>query len=158
MEINVLIEEGLIVKTGVDWFQSVMEKTLLAENIPTNIEISLVITGQEQIRELNREYRGKDRPTDVLSFALQENKEGGEAEAFIGPPDGLLHLGEIIISHPQAEIQALERKHSIKKELAILIIHGILHILGYDHEQKEMGPAMAAREKEILALLGKDIL
>lgn len=156
MEINVLIEEGIWVEAGADWLQVIMEKTLLAENVPTTIEISLMITGQEQIQALNRDYRGKDQPTDVLSFALQENREG--EEAFIGPPDGLLHLGEIIISYPQAEIQAAERGHSVKKELAELIVHGVLHILGYDHEKVEMAPAMIAREKAIMALLEGDIL
>jgi probable rRNA maturation factor len=158
MEINVLIEEGITAATGADWLQGIMEKTLLAEQVPTNIEISLMITGQEQIQALNRDYRGKDQPTDVLSFAMQENREGEDAEAFIGPPDGLAHLGEIIISYPQAEIQAAERGHSVKKELAELIVHGILHILGYDHEKVEMEPAMTAREKTILALLERDIL
>jgi len=158
MEMNVLIEEGIMVEAGADWLQVIMEKTLLAENVPTTIEISLMITGQEQMQALNRDYRGKDQPTDVLSFALQENREGEEAEAFIGPPDGLLHLGEIIISYPQAEIQAAERGHSVKKELAELIVHGVLHILGYDHEKVEMEPAMTAREKAIIALLKEDIL
>ncbi len=157
MEINVLIEEELMVEAGADWLQAIMEKTLLAENVPSTIEISLVITGQEQIQTLNRDYRGKDQPTDVLSFALQENKEG-EAEAFIGAPDGLLHLGEIIISYPQAEIQAVEGGHSVKKELAELIVHGVLHILGYDHEKVDMEPAMTNREKIIMALLEGEIL
>jgi probable rRNA maturation factor len=158
MEINVLIEEGIVVEAGADWLQRIMEKTLQAENVPSTVEISLVLTGQEQIQALNRDYRGKDQPTDVLSFALQENKEGEEMEAFIGPPDGLLHLGEIIISYPQAEIQAAERGHSVKKELAELIVHGILHILGYDHEKVDLEPTMTAREKAIMVLLEGDLL
>ena len=149
MEINVLIEEGLEVDPDAEWMQKVMEKTLLAEDVPPNSEISLVITGQERIRELNRQYRGLDRPTDVLSFSLSEKPES-EPEAFIGPPDGLLHLGEVIISFPQAAAQAEERGHSVRREMAILIIHGVLHILGYDHEKEEMEPAMTAREKAIL--------
>ena len=157
MEINVLIEDGMEVETGADWLQRIMEKTLLAENVPTTVEISLVITGQEQIQALNRDYRGKDQPTDVLSFAMQETKEGEEPEAFIGPPDGLLHLGEVIISYPQAVLQAAEKGHSLKKELAVLIVHGVLHILGYDHEKEEMEPAMSAREKSILGLLAEDL-
>ena len=76
---------------------------------------------------------------------------------FIGPPDGLLHLGEVIISYPQAVIQAREHRHSIKREMAILIVHGVLHILGYDHEKPKMEPAMSAKEKEILAELEKEI-
>ncbi len=152
MEINILIEEGIEVEAGADWLQGIMEKTLLAENVPSTIEISLVVSGQEQIQALNRDYRGKDQPTDVLSFAMQENKEG-EDQSFIGPPDGLLHLGEVIISYPQAVLQAGERGHSVKKEMAALIVHGLLHILGYDHEKAAMEPAMTAREKAILNLL-----
>jgi probable rRNA maturation factor len=157
MEINVLIEDEIKVETGADWLQNILEKTLMAENVPPAVEISLVITGQEQIQALNRDYRGKDRPTDVLSFAMQETKEGEEPEAFIGPPDGLLHLGEVIISYPQAVLQAAERGHSVKNEIAILIVHGVLHILGYDHEKEEMAPAMSAREKTILDLLAEDL-
>ena len=75
MEINVLIEEGIEVEPDAEWMQGIIEKTLIAENIPPNSEISLLITGQERIQELNREYRGKDQPTDVLSFSMSEQKE-----------------------------------------------------------------------------------
>jgi probable rRNA maturation factor len=156
MEINILIEDGIETQPGAEWLQQVMEKALLAENMPPHIEISLVITGQERMQELNREYRGQDRPTDVLSFAMSESSED-EPVAFIGPPDGLLHLGEIIVSYPQAVIQAQEHGHTIKREMAILIVHGVLHILGYDHEKAEMEPAMLDREKAILAGLEKEI-
>jgi probable rRNA maturation factor len=158
VEINVLIEEGIEVETDPEWLQKVVEKTLRAENAPSSVEISLVITGQERIRELNRQYRGKDQPTDVLSFSMSEQKEDEEPAAFIGPPDGLLHLGEVIISYPQAVIQAQERNHSIKKEMAILTVHGVLHILGHDHEQPDKEPAMTAREKLILSEIEEEIL
>jgi probable rRNA maturation factor len=150
MEINVLTEEGLEVETSSDWMQEIVSKTLSTENLPPNIEISLVITGQERIRELNKEYRDIDSPTDVLSFSMSEHKDE-EQTAFIGPPDGLVHLGEVIVSYPQAQIQARERGHSLNKEMAILIIHGVLHILGFDHEKPEMEPSMTAREQEILS-------
>jgi probable rRNA maturation factor len=158
MEINILVEDGLEVGTDTRWLQKMVEKPLAAEGVPPNVEISLVITGQERIQELNREYRGLDKPTDVLSFSMTEQIEGEEPEAFIGPPDGLLHLGEVIISYPQAEIQAKEQGHSIRKEMAILIVHGVLHILGYDHEKPEKEPAMKAKEKEILAEIEKEII
>jgi probable rRNA maturation factor len=162
MEINVLIEEDLEVDIDTEWMQRIIERPLMEEDVPPNIEISLVITGQERIQELNREYRGLDKPTDVLSFSMAEQKEeeveeDEEPTSFIGPPDGVLHLGEVIISYPQAAIQAKERGHSVKKEMAVLIIHGVLHILGYDHEKSEMAPAMEAREKEILQGLKKEL-
>jgi probable rRNA maturation factor len=158
MEINVLIEDGLEIEPEAEWLQRVIEKPLVHENVPPQIEISLVITGQERIQELNRDYRGKDQPTDVLSFAMSEQKEEEEQESFIGPPDGIVHLGEVIISYPQALIQAAEKGHSIKREMAVLIIHGVLHILGYDHEKAEMEPAMQAREKEVLSEVEKELL
>jgi probable rRNA maturation factor len=157
MEINVLIEEGLEAELDPTWLQGVVEKTLAAENMPPNVEISLVMTDQERIRQLNLEYRGLDQPTDVLSFSMSEVKEGEEPEAFIGPPDGYVHLGEVIISYPQALSQAQERQHSIRKELGILVVHGVLHILGYDHMTPEEEPAMLKRQGDILASLGKEI-
>jgi probable rRNA maturation factor len=156
MEINVLVEEGISPEFDSEWMQHIVEEVLVKENLPPNVEISLVITGQERIQELNREYRGKDQPTDVLSFSLSEQKKD-EPETFINPPDGLIHLGEVLVSYPQTVLQARERGHSSKKEMAVLIIHGVLHILGYDHEIKSMAPAMEAREKEILEGLIKEI-
>jgi probable rRNA maturation factor len=157
MEINILIEEDLEIAVDVEWLQKIVETTLAAENAPSNIEISLVITGQERIQELNREYRGQDRPTDVLSFSMTEQKVDEDMVPFLGPPDGMLHLGEVIISYPQALIQAEEGNRSIRKEMAVLAVHGVLHILGYDHEKSELEPAMKAREGEILAQLEKEI-
>ncbi|HSW57064.1 MAG TPA: rRNA maturation RNase YbeY [Dehalococcoidales bacterium] len=158
MEINVLIEEGIEVEPPPEWMQKIIEATLLAENAPGNSEISLVITGQERIQELNREYRGQDQPTDVLSFSLADQNESQEDSGFLDPPDGLLHLGEVIISYPQVLMQAEESRHSTKKEMASLIIHGVLHILGYDHAEPHQEPAMKAREDQILSELRKELL
>jgi probable rRNA maturation factor len=158
MEINVLIEDGLEIDLDSEWLQKVVEKPLVLENTPSMVEISLVITGQERIQELNRDYRGQDRPTDVLSFSLSQEKEDEEEVPFLGPPDGMLHLGEVIISYPQASMQAAESGHSIKREMAVLIIHGVLHILGYDHEKPEMELLMQAREKEVMAEIEKELL
>ncbi len=157
MQIDVLIEEALESPLDPAWLQSVIEKTLTGEGLPPNVEISLLITGQERIQALNREYRGLDRPTDVLSFSFAEQKPESEEEAFIGPPDGLVHLGEIVISLPQAEEQAREAGHSVSREMALLTIHGILHILGHDHERSSQEAAeMQARQDRILAELGKE--
>jgi probable rRNA maturation factor len=121
------------------------------------VELGLVITGQERVRQLNRSYLGKDAPTDVLSFSmLPEPPDGGESEApapFVPPPDGVVHLGEVIISYPQAVIQAGQHRHSVKREVAILVIHGVLHLLGYDHDKPEPERRMNTREKEILSCI-----
>lgn len=158
MEINVLIEEGLEINLDIEWLQYIIEQTLLIEDAPPNSEISLALTGQERIHELNRDYRGKDKPTDVLSFSMAEQKVEEEPLDFITPPDGMVHLGEVIISYPQAVIQSGEHGHSLKKETAILVIHGVLHILGYDHEKPEMAPEMQTREREILAKIYLEVL
>jgi probable rRNA maturation factor len=157
MEINILVEDGIETEAGAEWIQRLVEKILVGEGVLSNSELSVVITDQNKIRDLNRQFRGKDQPTDVLSFSMGEQQAGEDKTAFIGPPDGLIHLGEVIISYPQAVIQSQEREHSIRKELAILIVHGVLHILGYDHERPDLELAMVAREKEILESLEKEI-
>ena len=153
MEIDVLIDEGLEECPEASWLQSVAEQVLVTQGVGSEAEVGLVITSQERVQQLNRIYRGKDEPTDVLAFSM--TSAAGETEAglppFITPPDGVLHLGEVIISYPQAVLQAEERQHPINKELAILIIHGVLHLLGYDHAKPEEERQMKAREKEILS-------
>ncbi len=153
MEINVLIEGDFEGCPEVSWLQSLVERVLTAQGTGSNIELGLVITSQERVRELNRDYRGKDAPTDVLAFYMTSvaGETGAESPSFVAPPDGVLHLGEVIISYPQAVTQAQEHRHSIKKELAILIVHGVLHLLGYDHEKPGPEREMRAREKEILS-------
>ena len=77
-------------------------------------------------------YLDEDRPTDVLSFPM--NEQLATAPAFVKVPDGKLHLGDIVISYPQATKAADEHRHPVKREVEILLIHGILHLLGYDHD------------------------
>jgi len=155
MEINILIDEGYEGCLEASWLQSVAEQVLVAQNADAGAELGLVITNQEEVQQLNRSYLGEDEPTDVLSFAmLPEPLATGEPEVpspFAQPPDGALHLGEVIISYPQAVIQAEEHQHSVKREVVILIIHGVLHLLGYDHVEPEPERQMRTREKEILS-------
>ena len=150
MEINVLIGEGLKGCLEVGWLQSVVERVLAAEDVGSGVEVGLVVASQEEVQQLNRSYRGKDEPTDVLAFATME-EGGANLPPFVTPPDGLCHLGEVIISYPQAVIQAGEHQHSVEREMTILIIHGVLHLLGYDHDEPEREREMRARETEILS-------
>ena len=156
MEINVLIDEGLEGCLEEGWLQSIAEQALTAQNAGSNAELGLVITSQERIQQLNQSYLGRDEPTDVLAFYMLPDTEetGVDSPAFITPPDGAVHLGEVIISHPQAVIQAEEQHHSIKKEIATLIIHGVLHLLGYKDDTPELKHQMSARETEILTGIG----
>jgi len=89
-----------------------------------------------------------DEGTDVLAFYMLP--QGAADSLFALPPDGVIRLGEVIISYPQAVAQARERRHSTQRELALLIIHGILHLLGYDHEEPEEECKMRHREGELL--------
>jgi probable rRNA maturation factor len=100
------------------------------------------------VKQLNRDYRGVDEPTDVLAFYMLPQK--GADSSFALPPDGITRLGEVIISYPQAVAQAKEQGHSPQRELALLVIHGILHLLGYNHEEPEEESKMRERERELL--------
>ncbi len=154
MEIGVLIDEEFAPSLDAAWLEDVMAGVLSIEKAPQSVEVGLVITSQEKIEELNKTYLGEDHPTDVLSFAMGAGETPFASEvkdsAFVLPADGLVHLGEVIISYSQAVIQAKEHHHSVKKELAILITHGILHLLGYDHDEPEREKEMRTREAEIL--------
>ena len=152
MEINVLIDEHLEANLEVSWLQSIAQQVLLAQGVGAEVELGLVIATQERVKQLNRDYLGRDEPTDVLAFSAIE-EVGADLPPFVPPPDGVLHLGEVIISYPQAVIQAEEHQHSIQKELAILIIHGVLHLLGYEHDKPELERQMRTRETELLSYI-----
>lgn len=136
------------------WLRNLAKQALVAQGAGAKAELGLVITGQRKIRQLNKTYLGEDRPTDVLSFQMREEISGA---SFVTAPDRKEHLGEVIISYPQAVIQAGEHGHPVKKEIAILIIHGILHLLGYDHEEAVQERQMRSREAAILKVLEKVI-
>ncbi len=153
MEINILIYEGLEGCPEASWLESVAEKVLVAQGIDSRAELGLVIVGQERVRQLNLSYLGKDEPTDVLAFSMLSEPPEENLVPFVVPPDGIRHLGEVIISYPQAVIQAEEHQHSVKREIAILIIHGVLHLLGYEHDKPEPERQMRAREAEILSYI-----
>ena len=130
-----------------EWARKIARTVLKAEGVASPYEVSLVFTDSETVRKLNRDYRGVDRSTDVLAFYMVAHKE---ADSFVLPPDGVTRLGEVIISYPQAVEQAKEQGHAPEKELALLVIHGLLHLLGYDHEKPEEEAKMRMREKELL--------
>jgi probable rRNA maturation factor len=150
MEINVLIDEHLGTSLELNWLEGIARQILVAQGVGSKVELGLFIATQERVQKLNLDYLGRDEPTDVLAFSARE-EVGADVPAFVQPPDGVLHLGEVIISYPQAAVQAEEHRHSIKKELAILIIHGVLHLLGYEHDKPELERQMRAREAELLS-------
>ncbi len=113
-----------------------------------SIDVSLLITGDDRIHELNRDYRHIDSPTDVLSFPQHEGDE-----PFIQPPGAAANLGDIVISLDTAKRQAIQEGHSLEHELAHLALHGTLHLLGYDHQTDEEEAEMNALENQVLGAL-----
>ena len=141
--IHIQIEKEFRGMAQRSFLRRVAEKALRAEGVDSVAEVGLVVAGDDRVRELNHRYRGQDSATDVLAFSLEEGE-------FVPPADGIRRLGEVIISCPQAQRQALEQGHSLLQELALLVVHGILHLLGYDDEEPELEPKMREREAEIL--------
>ena len=126
-------------------FAQAVLTALRAENA---CELSIAFVNDEEIHRLNREYRKIDRPTDVLSFALLEAQSPSPSmSADAGAPT---ILGDVIISTETARRQADERGHSFERELSILLLHGILHLFGYDHETDEEAQRMEALEQQLL--------
>jgi probable rRNA maturation factor len=157
VEINVLVESGLGDCLEVDWLQDIAQRVLRTQGLDSRTEVDLVIADQGKVQALNRQYLGRDRPTDVIAFPLHANDDEGQEPSFVLPPDGVTHLGEVIISYPQAVTQAGELGHSVKKEVAILIIHGVLHLLGYRDDEPELKRRMMAKQGEILSVLEGEV-
>ena len=149
MEINILIDKEFKLKVKSAWLRKIVRPILNAENIGVKSEVGLVITGDEKIQELNKKYLDEDRPTDVMAFQTDEDKQIG----FVNAPDDKSHLGEVIISYPQAVRQAEEHNHPVEREMVILMIHGILHLLGYDHDIPERTQKMRNRESDVLKMI-----
>ena len=140
--------------------QSVIAMALEKEQCPYEAEVNVILTNDEQIHEINQEYRSIDRPTDVLSFPMLEYGRPGdfshaeEDESCFNPDTGELILGDIMISVPKLKEQAEAYGHSQLREYAFLITHSLLHLMGYDHMEAEEAVLMENRQREILETLG----
>lgn len=135
-------------KSAVDRVQEVLEKAAEIEKLP-DVSLSLTLVSKERIQEINREYRQKDTPTDVLSFPLFENRAEWGKEDW----EDSIELGDIIVSLPVAADQAIEYGHSLLRETSFLVVHGFLHLLGYDHETKEEEVEMFDLQEKVLSEL-----
>lgn len=146
--IEVLVDEGIEVDAVL--VERAAGTALAAEQAPAGCEIGIRISTDAELHRLNRDFRGVDAPTDVLSFA-----DDGDRGPFVVAPDQPRYLGDIAISYQRVLAQAAEYGHSPARELAYLTVHGVLHLLGYDHER---GPAdeaaMRAREEAVMEVLG----
>ncbi|MBU2701506.1 putative rRNA maturation factor [Sporomusaceae bacterium BoRhaA] len=129
--------------------RTVLQKAAELYGLSQAAEVSVALCDDATIHQLNRDFRKVDRPTDVLSFALNE---GEEPEIVDGPAEEL--LGDIIISVDTLTRQAEEYGHSLERELAYLTIHGFLHLMGYDHETEDDKLEMRKEEEVVLSALG----
>lgn len=126
-------------------FIDLANKTFKHLQINVNYIVDVTIVDNKEIHVINRDYRNVDRPTDVISFAFLDDENEGK---LIG--DAPISLGQIIISFEKAEQQANEYGHSINREMSFLFVHGLLHLLGYDHMSKEDEEVMFGLQDEIL--------
>ncbi|MCH5342554.1 MAG: rRNA maturation RNase YbeY [Acetatifactor sp.] len=141
--------------------KEVAEASLLEENCPYEVQLNVILTDNEGIRRFNREYRGIDKETDVLSFpnvdfateadfVISEEKEAD----YFDPDTGELLLGDIILSVDRVKEQAVSFGHSEKREFAFLVAHSMLHLCGYDHMEDIQAKVMEEKQEAILAGLG----
>lgn len=144
-----------------DIIKRVVEDSLDYENCPYEAEVNVLITGNEDIRQINQEYRNIDSPTDVLSFPMVDYERPSDFERLeetgddcFHPESGELLLGDIVISVDKIEEQAEKYGHSQTRELAFLVAHSMLHLCGYDHMEDEERLIMEKKQEEILSLGG----
>lgn len=136
--------------------KNTVESALAQEGFEYDAELSIMLVDDERIREINNEYRNVDSPTDVLSFPIVDMREG-KILSDIGDTDlddGLLLLGDIIISLETALRQSKEYGHSLERELAFLTSHGVYHLLGYDHMCQEDEEKMIGKQEKLLEQMG----
>ncbi|HPA33047.1 MAG TPA: rRNA maturation RNase YbeY [Anaerolineaceae bacterium] len=146
--INIAIEVDHVIDIDNSWLEKVASYALNFQSPKPNVDLSIIITDNNLLQELNREYLGIDAPTDVLSFNVDE----------IDPETGNYYLGDIIISYQKANEQAVTAGHEIQSELSLLIIHGVLHLLGMDHDTPESQEPMWKIQDQILSDMGLNLV
>lgn len=154
MPISIINRQDKVHFTGEleEMILKVAEMVLEKEEIKPELEVSIVLVDNEQIRELNRDYRQVDSATDVLSFAYREEHEEEPEVAGDFMEEDV--LGDIVISLEKAQSQREEYGHSLEREVGFLVVHGMYHLLGYDHLTPEERDIMRAKEEEILQQAG----
>ena len=146
------------------WLRKAVLQTLDAALPNQPCQMSLAFCDDATIQRLNREYRGVNQVTDVLAFSGQHpgpwqgeaetsTERQSNADPFVSPPEEPPHLGEVIISYPQAQRQAAEAGHGVERETALLVVHGVLHLLGYDHQEPKDKALMWGLQDKVLTRL-----
>ena len=142
--VTVTVESAFAEQVAERGLEEQAKKVLAAERVAPGSELSVFVTDDKTIQDLNRRFRSIDEPTDVLSFGLDDGP------AFTTPPGSANQAGEVVISFPTALQQAREAGHGVEQELLHLLTHGVLHILGYDHEAPDDARKMHAKEEVLL--------
>ncbi|KYD02074.1 rRNA maturation RNase YbeY [Bacillus atrophaeus] len=145
--IDIIDETESIAEEMLKEVEKLLQFAAEREGVQDQAEVSVTIVTNDEIQQINKEYRGKDTPTDVISFALEEE---GEGEVEIVGAEMPPVLGDIIISADRTKEQAEEYGHSFLRELGFLAVHGFLHLLGYDHMTKEQEEEMFTKQKDLL--------
>ncbi|WP_101844935.1 rRNA maturation RNase YbeY [Halobacillus sp. Marseille-P3879] len=151
MHIDFHDETNSVDEAFVDLVERVIQFAGEKEKAAHEAELSITFVDNKEIQELNRNYRQKDQPTDVISFAMQEL---GDGEVEVQNEDLPVLLGDIVISVDKAKEQAEDYNHSLEREYAFLSLHGFLHLLGYDHMNEEEEKKMFQRQEDILNEFG----
>jgi probable rRNA maturation factor len=141
--ITIQISEAFNSQIKASLLEQAANLTLTHLSVPENTSMTIAITGDQEIQRLNRQFRDIDAPTDVLSFPA----------GYPDPESGTTYLGDIIISVPQAALQAERGGHPLEDELQLLVVHGCLHLLGHDHAEPAEKTEMWAAQKAILEQL-----
>lgn len=148
--VTVDVDEHYLSEVDADTLEQLVGHVLRGEGLAAPAEVSIWVTNEEELQALNRTYRSKDTSTDVLSFGNEDTPE----IPFITAPDQPRYLGDLAISFPHVVRQAEEYGHSRQRELSYLVTHGLLHLLGYDHEEPVEAQEMRSREEALLGDLG----
>ena len=149
--ITVHVDDELQARVAPEALRQAALQTLHNQHIESGCEMSVVVTDDEALRELNRRHRGVDAPTDVLSFPDEAQN------SFVDAPGGPRYLGDVVISFYRAASQAAEAGHDTQAELQLLVVHGVLHLLGYDDQADEPRAKMWRAQSEILRALQVDV-
>lgn len=158
--VSVQVLEGFDGRVSDELLMRVAEGVIAVERPGLESSLSVVLADDETVRSLNKQHRGLDESTDVLSFSFthqgeyygerEPSPEATEEVGFVLPPGEDEPLGDVVISYPQAERQAAQSGHAVDKELAVLLTHGILHLLGHDHEDPGEDAVMKRVEADVL--------
>lgn len=147
MIVNIQVLDDFQQHVPVEWIETAARAALVHQGAAEDTELTVVIQSNEDLRTLNREFRGVDAPTDVLAFPADE----------LDPDTGNRYIGDIAISYPYAHQQAVSARHPVESEMKLLVVHGVLHLFEMDHLEDDDTQEMWAAQYAIMDALGIDI-